>query len=58
MWNEGLIGKIRLWVNKDTNTIENKIQICVGIYGNDAGVPGCETVTVIRRNEVFGEGGG
>jgi len=38
--------------------IENKIQIRVGFYGNDAGVPGCEIVTVIRRNEVFGEGGG
>jgi len=36
--------------------IENKIHICVGIYGNDADVPGCEIVTVIRGNEAFGEG--
>jgi hypothetical protein len=47
-WSKALIGKIGLWGNKDTNTIENKIWICVGIYGNDAGVPGCEVVTVIR----------
>jgi hypothetical protein len=36
------MGKIGLWGTKDINVIENKKQICVGICGNDAGVPGCE----------------